>query len=67
MPFPYFSQILLRSIRSFGYNKEEKLYELFEKDISLFNKMIELINKTSTNRAIIETCGHALYIWRKCQ
>jgi ubiquinone/menaquinone biosynthesis C-methylase UbiE len=62
-----FSQILLRSIRSFGHNKEEKLYELFEKDISLFNKMIELINKTSTNPAIIETCGHALYIGRKCQ
>jgi 2-polyprenyl-3-methyl-5-hydroxy-6-metoxy-1,4-benzoquinol methylase len=62
-----FSQILLRSIRGFGYNKEEKLYELSEKDISLFNKMIELINKTSTNPAIIETCGHALYIGRKCQ
>ncbi|MDD5935509.1 MAG: hypothetical protein PUC65_08140 [Clostridiales bacterium] len=62
-----FSQILLRSIRSFGYNKEEKLYELAEKDISLFNKIIELINKTSTNPAIIETCGHALYIGRKCQ
>ena len=62
-----FSQILLRSIRSFGHNKEEKLYELSEKDISLFNKMIELIHKTSTNPAIIETCGHALYIGRKCQ
>jgi S-adenosylmethionine-dependent methyltransferase len=61
-----FSQILLRSIRGFGYNREEKLYELSEKDISLFNKMIELINKTSTNPAIIETCGHALYIGRKC-
>ncbi len=57
-----FSQILLRSIRGFGYNKEEKLYELSEKDSSLFNKMIELINKTSSNPAIIETCGHALYI-----
>ncbi len=61
-----FSQILLRSIRSFGYNKEEKLYELLEKDEALFNKMIELINRTATNPAIIETCGHALYIGRKC-
>ena len=26
-----FSQIILRSIRGFGYNKEEKLYELAEK------------------------------------
>ena len=61
-----FSQILLRSIRGFGYNKEEKLYELSEKDSSLFYKMMELINKTSTNPAIIETCGHALYVGRKC-
>lgn len=60
-----FSQILLRSIRGLGYNKEEKLYELSNKNISLFNKMIELLNKTSTNPAIIETCGHALYIGRK--
>ena len=56
-----FSQILLRSIRSSGHNKEEQLYELYEKDNALFNKMIELIDRTSTNPAIIETCGHALY------
>lgn len=61
-----FSKVLLRSIRSFGHNKEEQLYELEKKDPSLFNKMIELINKTSTYPEIIETCGHALYIGRKC-
>jgi|SRR5690554_1567158 2-polyprenyl-3-methyl-5-hydroxy-6-metoxy-1,4-benzoquinol methylase len=60
-----FTQILLRSIRSFGYNREEKLYELSEKNSSLFNKIIELIDTTSTNPAIIETCGHALYVGRK--
>ena len=61
----YFTNVLLRSIRGLGYNKEGKLYELSNYNVSLFNKIIDLINQTSTNPAIIETCGHALYIGRK--
>jgi S-adenosylmethionine-dependent methyltransferase len=60
-----FSKMVMRSLRGFGYNREEKLYSLLEKDKKLFNKIIELINETSTDLAIIETCGHAIYIGRK--
>lgn len=60
-----FSMILLRSIRGFGYNKEEKLYELSKSKPDLFSKIIDLINKTAIVPAIIETCGHAIYVGRK--
>lgn len=60
-----FSKILMRSLRGFGYNREEKLFNLLERDKELYNRIIELINKTSTDPAIIETCGHAIYIGRK--
>jgi len=61
----HFSKVLLRSIRGFGYNREEKLYELFASDPALYEKIIELINETATDPAIIETCGHAMYVGRK--
>lgn len=61
-----FSKTLLRSLRGFGYNKEEKLYELLNNDEKLFARIIDLINDTSTDPAIIETCGHAIYIGCKC-
>ena len=31
----------------------------------MYNKMIEMIEKTSDQKEIIETCGHAMYIGRK--
>jgi hypothetical protein len=36
-----------------------------DKNKELFDTIIELINKTSTDPAIIETCGHAIYIGKK--
>lgn len=60
-----FSKIMMRSIRGFGYTREEKLFELLEKDKKLFKNMIDLINRTSSDPAIIETCGHAIYIGKK--
>lgn len=60
-----FKKLLLRSIRSFGYGKEEKLFELLERDIALFDKIMELIDSTAEDPAIIETCGHAVYVGYK--
>ncbi len=60
-----FTKVLLRSIRSFGYNREAKLYELSESNPPLFQTIIGLINQTAEDPALLETCGHALYIARK--
>ena len=60
-----FPKILTRSVRGFGWNREEKLYSLLGRDSKLFDKIMELINKTSTDPALIETYGHAIYIGRK--
>lgn len=58
-----FSTINISSIRGFGYEKEDKLYSI--DDVDMFNKIIELIEETSTEKSIIETCGHAMYIGKK--
>lgn len=58
-----FEKITIKSIRGFGYEKEDSLYNIA--DIDMFNKVIELIDKTSENSSIIDTCGHAMYIGYK--
>ena len=57
-----FSKKLIRSLRSFGYGREEMLCSLAEKDPEMFNIIIGLINQTAEDKAIIETCCHAVYI-----
>lgn len=58
-----FEKITTFSIRSFGYEKEDKLYAIEDKDI--FNEIINLIEKYSECKEIIETCGHAMFIGKK--
>ena len=58
-----FELICLRTIRGFGYEKEDKIFGI--KDEEIFNEIINLINETSENKCIIETCGHAIYIGKK--
>ena len=55
-----FEKLLLRSLRGFGYEKEEMIYKF--KKRGDFEKIIELINSTAENKSIIETCGHAIYV-----
>lgn len=55
-----FTQLEISSIRGFGYEREEKLYAL--KDNEMFEEIIGLIEKTSCQKEIVETCGHAMYI-----
>lgn len=58
-----FDKIDMFSIRGFGYEKEDNLYSIEDKN--MFDKIINLIDKTSRSREIIETCGHAMYIGKK--
>ena len=58
-----FDKIMIRSIRGFGYEKEDSLYGIEEKE--MFDKVISLIDRTSEEQSIIDMCGHAIYIGYK--
>lgn len=58
-----FSMLNISSIRGFGYEKEDKIYDI--KDKMMFDKVIDLIEQTSNEDSIVETCGHAIYIGKK--
>lgn len=58
-----FEKIVLRSIRGFGYEKEDMIYK-FENTPD-FDKIIDLINDTAVDKSIVEMCGHAIYVGRK--
>ena len=58
-----FDKISLSSIRGFGYEKEDKIYDIADKE--MLDKIIQLIETTSDEAAIVETCGHAMYIGKK--
>lgn len=51
-----------RSIRSFAYSREDKILKLKEHRQNMYDTMIKLIHETATEKSIVETCGHALYI-----
>ena len=58
-----FKKKLIRSIRGIGYEKEDNLYEIQDKE--MFDKIIELISKTASEESIVEMCGHAIYVGKK--
>lgn len=58
-----FEKELLRSVRGFGYQKEEQLFKIA--DAQIFDKIIELIDSTAEDKAIVETCGHVIYVGHK--
>ena len=53
-------KLLLRSIRGFGYEKEDVIYKFKNKNV--FSKILELIDSTAEDKSIIEMCGHAMYV-----
>lgn len=55
-----FDELLVRSIRGFGYEKEDVIYKFKNKNV--FTKLLELINSTAEDKSIIEMCGHAMYV-----
>lgn len=58
-----FEKIILRSIRGFGYEKEDMIYKFNNKNV--FKDILSLINETAEDKSIIETCGHAMYVGEK--
>ena len=55
-----FEKQLLRSIRGFGYEKEDMIFKF--KNKLVFSKLLALIDSTAEDKSIIEMCGHAMYI-----
>lgn len=55
-----FEKVDILSIRSFGYEKEDKIYGIT--DEKLFNEILSLISETARYKELVETCGHAMYI-----
>ena len=55
-----FEKKLLRSIRGFGYEKEDVIFKFKNKNV--FSKILELIDSTAEDKSIIEMCGHAMYV-----
>ena len=58
-----FEKITLRSIRGFGYEKEDMIFKFKNKNV--FKDILNLINQTAEDKSIIETCGHAMYVGEK--
>lgn len=54
-----FEKIMLRSIRGFGYEKEDVIFKFKNKNV--FSKILDLIDSTAEDKSIIEMCGHAMY------
>ena len=55
-----FEKIILRSIRGFGYEKEDVIFKFKNKNV--FSKILDLIDSTAEDKSIIEMCGHAMYV-----
>lgn len=55
-----FEKILLRSIRGFGYEKEDVIFKFKNKNV--FSKILDMIDSTAEDKSIIEMCGHAMYV-----
>lgn len=55
-----FEKELLRSIRGFGYEKEDVIFKFKNKNV--FLNILDLIDSTAEEKSIIEMCGHAMYV-----
>ena len=60
-----FGKLQTRSIRGIGYGKEDAVYSLEDKDRTMFEAVISIINETAENKAIVEMCGHAIYVGKR--
>ncbi len=60
-----FTKILCRSIRGIGYKQEGEMLNLEKEQPEYFNRIMKILNRTSSDPAIVETCGHAIFIAEK--
>jgi len=59
----HFERECIRSIRGFAYEKEDKIYAI--EDEVVFAEVMKCMEETAEDKAIVEMCGHAVYIGRK--
>lgn len=60
-----FGKLQTRSIRGIGYGKEDAVYSLEDKDRKMFETVISIINETAKDKAVVEMCGHAIYVGKR--
>ena len=60
-----FEKIKIRSTRGLGYRIEKGILSKKEENPQLYETIMKLIDDSSENEAIVNTCGHALYIGKK--
>ncbi len=60
-----FEKQLIRSVRGFGWEREEYIFRMQKKDPAMFEAVIDMINQTAEDKAIVEMCGHAVYVGKK--
>ncbi len=56
---------IVRSVRGLGNKLEKGIYDKKENDKEIFNSIMEVIEKTVEDEAVINMCGHALFIGEK--
>ena len=60
-----FKKLLLRSVRGIGNRQEANILSLKGSDPEYYKTILEVINETATENAVIETCGHAIFVGEK--
>ena len=60
-----FGKLQIRSIRGIGYGKEDAVYSLEDKDRKMFETVISIINEIAEDKAVVEMCGHAIYVGKR--
>ena len=60
-----FDKQMIRSVRGFGWGREDLLFRMREKDPALFETVISMLNETAEHKAVVDMCGHAAYVGRK--
>lgn len=60
-----FEMVKSRSVRGFGFNREEQIYELKDTNPQMYEKLMALLENTAEDPSILNLCAHALYVGRK--
>ena len=61
-----FTKELVRSVRGFGYGREDSIFRMEEEAPEMFETVINMLNETAVNKSVIDMCGHAVYVGKKC-
>ncbi len=60
-----FKKLLLRSIRGIGYKQEADIIKLEKDRPEFYKEVMKILHQSSFDEAIVETCGHAIFVGEK--